>query len=100
MSTVAPHERHSAVGRFFRNPETGKVVVVQMPNIPLWVFLATAAIRAVLHPKGATGTAVSIVAGVSLAVWAILEIVRGDSAFRRVLGAAVLVGMAVGVLLR
>src|SRR3954463_10074191 len=100
MSTAAPHEHHSAVGRFFRNPKTGKIVVFQMPNIPLWLFLATAAIRAVLHPKGATGTAVSIVAGVSLAAWAILEIVRGDSAFRRVLGAAVLVGAALGYLIR
>jgi hypothetical protein len=99
MATVAPHERHSTVGRFFRNPETGKIVVFQMPNIPLWLFLATAATRAVLHPKGATGTAVSIVAGVSLAVWAILEIARGDSAFRRVLGAAVLAGAVLGYLI-
>src|SRR3954447_26570427 len=100
MATLAPHESHSAIGRFFRNAETGKIVVFQMPNIPLWLFLATASIRALLHPKGATGTAVSIVAGVSLAVWAILEIVRGDSVFRRVLGAAVLVGIVLGYLIR
>src|SRR5947209_13909744 len=100
MSTVAPHERHSAVDRFFRDPKTGKIVVAQMPNTPLWLFLAATATRAVLQPKGATGTGVSIVAGVSLAIWAILEIVRGDSAFRRVLGAAVLVGAVLSYLLR
>src|SRR3954469_18620708 len=100
MPTVGTPGRHSAVARFFRDPKTGKIVVVQMPNIPLWLFLVAAAIRAVLHPKGALGTGISIVAGVSLAVWAILEIARGDSAFRRVLGAAVLVGIVLGYLIR
>jgi hypothetical protein len=46
------------------------------------------------------GTGVSIVAGVSLAVWAVLEIARGDSPFRRVLGAVVLAGALLGYLMR
>jgi hypothetical protein len=31
-------ERHG-VDRYFRNPETGKVAVVQLPNLPLVLFL-------------------------------------------------------------
>jgi hypothetical protein len=100
MSTVAAPHRHSAVGRFFRNPKTDEIVVFQVPNIPLWLFLAATVARAFLHPKGTVGTGVSIVAGVSLAVWAVLEIARGDSPFRRVLGAVVLAGALLGYLMR
>lgn len=84
---------HSTASRFFRSPETGRVVVVQMPNIPLWVFLAATAVRLVFHPTGVLGTVVSLVGTVGLVVWAGLEIVRGDSPFRRVLGAGVLVAV-------
>ena len=88
--------RHSAVSRFFRNPDTGDVVAVQMPNIPLWVFLAATATRLLFHPAGTLGTIVSVVGTISLVVWAVLEIIRGDSPFRRVLGAVVLMGLVVG----
>lgn len=91
MSTVA-QQHHSAIGRFFRSPKTGEVVVFQIPNIPLCFFLAATAVRMLVHPKGAAGTGVSIVATVSLVVWAVLEITRGESPFRRVLGAVVLIG--------
>jgi hypothetical protein len=99
MSTVA-QQHHSVIGRFFRNPKTGELVVFQMPNIPLWLFLAATAVRMLVHPRGAVGTGVSIVATVSLAVWAVLEIARGESPFRRVLGAVVLIGGVLSYLLR
>jgi ABC-type glycerol-3-phosphate transport system permease component len=92
--------RPSLVGRFFRNPDTGEVVVFQMPNIPLWIFLAATAARLVFHPNGAVGTAISIIGSVSLVVWAAFEIARGESPFRRVLGAVVLVAVVVGLLTR
>ena len=88
------------MSRFFRNPETGDVVVAQMPNIPLWTFLAATAARLVFAPHGTAGTAISVVGTVSLLVWAGLEIVRGDSPFRRVLGGIVLAGVIVGLLTR
>jgi hypothetical protein len=96
----ATTERHSALGRFFRNPTTGDVVVAQMPNIPLWLFLAATAVRILFRPHGVVGTAVSIVATLSLVVWAVLEIARGDSPFRRVLGGLVLVAVVIGFLTR
>ena len=91
-------EHHSLVGDFFRNPETGEIVVFQLPNIPLWVFLAATAIRMLFHPHGAIGTVVSVVGTVALLVWAGLEIARGESPFRRVLGGVVAIVVLVGLL--
>jgi hypothetical protein len=92
--------RHSPVSRFFRNPETGELVIAQMPNIPLWIFLAATAVRMLVHPHGTVGTVVSVVGTVALVVWAVLEIARGESPFRRVLGGVVLLATIVGFFLR
>jgi hypothetical protein len=63
--------------------------LVQFPNVPLIVSL----VASVLH--GAfSGTAADYAWAISrlaLAVWAYEELVRGDNAFRRVLGLVVLV---------
>ena len=88
--------QYSGISRFFRSPETGKLVVVQMPNIPLWVFLAATATRLLFHPAGTLGMVVLAVGTGSLVVWTVLEIVRGESPFRRVLGAVVVIGVVVG----
>jgi hypothetical protein len=90
----------SAVVRFFSNAETGRLVVAQPPNGPLVVFLAATAIRILAHPEGTAGTVVSVVGSVALLVWAGLEIARGDSPFRRVLGTVVLVATLAGLLSR
>jgi hypothetical protein len=87
----------SAVSRFFRNPRTGDVVVAQMPNMPLWVFLAATAVRVLFRPDGSVGTLVSIVGTAGLVVWAGLEIARGDSPFRRGLGVVVLLATVAGL---
>jgi hypothetical protein len=91
--------RHSALGRFFRNPETGEVVVAQPPNVPLLVWFAATAIRLVFAPHGALATAISVIATVSLILWSLLEIDRGDSPFRRVLGGVVLAAIVLLLLL-
>jgi hypothetical protein len=93
-------ESHSVVWRFFRNPETAKLVIVQFPNIPLAIFLLATLARIAFHPHGAGATAVSVVAGIGLGWWAVEEIARGDSPFRRVLGGAVLIGFVLGLLMR
>jgi hypothetical protein len=85
---------------FFRNPETREIVVAQPPNLPLWIFTVATATRLVFHPHGGVGTAVSVVGGVALAWWAIDEIIRGESPFRRTLGGVVLAGMVLSLLLR
>ena len=88
--------QHSPLSSFFRNPESGEVVVAQMPNVPLWVFLAATAMRLLVHPTGTLGTTVSVIGTAGLVVWAVLEIIGGDSPFRRVLGAVVVIGLVVG----
>jgi hypothetical protein len=92
-------QHHSALSRFFRNPETGEVVVAQPPNPPLLVWLAATVIRLLFSPDGAIGTAVSVVATVSLVIWSLLEIARGESPFRRALGGVVLLAIALRLLL-
>ena len=70
----------------FRDRRTGRITVAQFPNLPLWVFLATALLR----QTGIGGTSRSVVSWigvVALGWWAIDEIVRGVNPFRRVLGA-------------
>ncbi len=53
-----------------------------------------------LHDWLAAATAVSIIGTVSLIVWAVLEIARGESPFRRILGGLVLAAIAIGFLTR
>ena len=97
---MADTHQHSALSRFFSNPETGEVVVVQPPNAPLLVWFTASLIRWVFSPDGIVGTALSVVGTLSLFIWSVLEIARGDSPFRRVLGAVVLLTVGVGLLLR
>jgi hypothetical protein len=85
---------------FFRNPKTGELVIAQRPNLPLAIFLVATLVRLAFEPEGAVGTAVSVVAALGLVWWALEEIVRGDSPFRRVLGGVVLVAFVVGRLMR
>ena len=98
--TASATSQASAMNRFFRDPETGRQTVVQLPNAPLWGWLAATLVRIVLHPSGTTGSVVSAVGTLSLAIWAVLELARGDSPFRRVLGGLVLVGVAVSQVMR
>lgn len=106
MRAVATPERdvnraeerdRSWVDWLFRSRTTGKLAIVQTPNIPLWIFFVATAVRRVLHPAGSVGTAVSVVGMAALVWWAVDEIARGESPFRRVLGAVVLVFVLVGL---
>lgn len=69
--------------------------LVQFPNAPLLV-----AIGASLASRPASGDAAELLQAVSrigIAIWAYEELVRGDNAFRRVLGVAGLVYVAVAI---
>jgi len=88
------------MGWFFRNRDTGEIVVAQAPNLPLWIFIAATAVRLVFQPDGTAGTVVSIVSTVAIVVWALIEIAAGSSPFRRVLGGVVLLAVLAGLLLR
>lgn len=79
---------------FFRDPRTGRIVVGQFPNAPLWIFAAAAAVEWLAQPAGTAGTLVRIVKVASLVVWAADEVLRGVNPWRRCLGAAMLVYLA------
>jgi hypothetical protein len=92
-------ERHG-VDRFFRNPETGKVAVVQVPNLPLVLFLALRGLQLVLSPDGWVADALHWGGTAALTWWSVDEVARGASPFRRVLGALVLAYVVVSSVLR
>lgn len=85
-----------SLSRFFRNRE-GRVVVGQAPNAPLigWLVLRVAAW---VLPPGITQRLCDAFADGFMFTWGWLELVHGDSPFRRALGAAVLVWFGLRVL--
>ena len=75
-----------AVDWAFRDRRTGRIVIAQWPNLPLWLFLGISVARWLLDPQGAPGTGLRIAAGAALAWWAADEILRGVNPWRRLLG--------------
>lgn len=76
------------LGSFFRD-ESGRLVVAQLPNPALWVWLAATALR--WSPYDDRDHELRWVGTGALVVWALDELVRGTAPLRRVLGAVVLV---------
>jgi hypothetical protein len=83
---------------FFRDPRSGRIVIGQFPNAPLWVFAAAAALEWLVQPAGTAGTIVHLVKVGGLLVWAGDEVLRGVNPWRRCLGAGVLVYLAASAL--
>ena len=76
----------------FRNRHTGRITIVQAPNLALWLFIAAAALRALFDPSGGLRTALDVVGTAALVWWAVDEMARGVNPWRRLLGGAVLAG--------
>ncbi len=77
-----------SVAWWFRDKETGKLVLGQFPNPALWVFLAATVLR--WTPYDEHDTELRWIGSGALIVWGLDELVRGQAPYRRVLGAAVL----------
>ena len=73
---------------WFRSPD-GDLAIAQFPNPPLFVW-AGAWVLSRFDLSEAHAATVSGVRDGALLVWALDELVRGSSPFRRVIGAAVL----------
>ncbi len=82
---------------FFRDRRTGTITIAQFPNAALWIFIAVVVVRRVANPDGAIGIALDVIGTVAIGWWAVDEIVRGVNPWRRVLGAAVLSVVLVGL---
>ncbi|MBD1893127.1 hypothetical protein [Coleofasciculus sp. FACHB-129] len=77
--------------RTFRDSE-GKIVIAQMPNLPLLVGLGASLLQLVL-PSGNLQTGLNLVGFGALFTWAWQELFDGVNYFRRALGLVVLGGM-------
>lgn len=86
----------SSLSRFFRNPRSGDVVVAQAPNAAILLWLGARGLALVWdeHEQELRWIGTG-----ALMVWALDEVARGASPFRRVLGALVL-GFQVVALVR
>ena len=71
---------------FFRDRRTGRIVVAQRPNLALWIFLGSVALRLIVGSDGRARTVVDAVGVASLTWWAVDEVLRGVNPFRRLLG--------------
>ncbi|MET1058226.1 MAG: hypothetical protein ABWX84_01425 [Nocardioides sp.] len=87
--------RLTSASWWFRSPD-GRLTLWQLPNPALCVWLVTLVLGRV-DLSAAHATAVDGVRHGALLVWALDEVVRGSSPFRRVLGAVVLVTQVVSL---
>lgn len=72
----------------FRNRQTGRITVGQLPNLALWIFLGAVALRAFVPSDTGARDAVDGIGAAALAWWAADELLRGVNPWRRLLGGA------------
>lgn len=83
---VSSLKQHS-ISAFFKNKH-GKISIVQWPNIFVLAWVGLSGLSKVANDD--ISPCIALLATLSLAIWAYLEITAGISPFRRVLGAVVL----------
>ena len=82
----------------FWNDKHGRFVVWQKPNALLWGWLLATVIDIVLPNDGALQRGISLLGGLCIFVWAILELGWGVNYFRRTLGLCILLLFAASYL--
>ncbi len=82
--------------QFFKDNE-GKIVIGQSPNIPItvWLLLTVAS----MLTAGDLSDSLAILSRMVLFAWSYLELTRGESSFRRVIGVSVLFYLVISTLL-
>lgn len=81
----------------FRNRETGRITVGQIPNLALGIFVACTLARRLFDPAGDVRNVLRVAGTAALIWWAIDEIARGVNPWRRLLGTVVVVTTLVGL---
>ncbi|WP_201320312.1 hypothetical protein [Pseudanabaena sp. lw0831] len=84
---------NTLLDKIFRDRE-GKVVLAQMPNLPLIVWIVASLLRLVFT-TGKVNIGLEAIAFGSLFTWAWEELFQGVNYFRRALGLLVLIGLIV-----
>lgn len=85
----------AALDWFFRDRTSGRIVIGQWPNLPLWLFGLMQAIAWIAGERSTIGRWAEIASLIALVVWAGDEVLRGVNPWRRCLGIAALLGLAV-----
>jgi hypothetical protein len=89
-----------AANWWFTSRVDGQIVVAQLPNPALGVWLAATLWRFVGDPTGQARSILDGIAMGALLVWALDELIRGVNPFRRALGLLVLIPTLVGTISR
>ncbi len=84
---------------FWRDRQTGRIVIAQWPNLWLWIFAAASLVELITNAAGPTGIGAHIVSRAFLLIWAGDELLRGANPWRRCLGIAVLIGLTIRLVL-
>ena len=82
---------NTLLDKIFRDRE-GKVLLAQMPNLPLIVWIVASLLR-LIYTTGKVNIGLEAIAFGSLFTWAWEELFQGVNYFRRALGLLVLVGL-------
>jgi len=81
----------------FLNRRTGRITVLQWPNLSLSAFILASIALHTFRSMGAIETFARVLADLAILVWAIDELLRGVNVFRRALGLAVLITTCVSL---
>lgn len=84
----------------FRNRIDGSITVAQWPNLPLWLFAGFSLAAWLGRTVEPAATWLALGADAALVWWAADEILRGVNPWRRILGAATLLGLAAMITVR
>jgi hypothetical protein len=92
VETPVP-ERQGFIDWLLRSRTTGRITLVQVPNLPLAVWIIATLAQQPGFVSGRAADILGVVAAVALAAWAVAEMARGVNPFRRSLGFVVLAWM-------
>jgi hypothetical protein len=82
----------------FRSRIDGQIVIVQRPNLSLWIFVVARLARVFLDAGTQPATGARVVATFAIVWWAADELARGVNPWRRFLGTTVLAVQIVALL--
>jgi hypothetical protein len=81
----------------FCSRDSGRVAIVQWPNISLAIVIMCDLARALLHTRGGLDEVLHWTGSAALVWWSLDEIIRGVNPFRRALGVVVLVRLIIRI---
>ena len=83
--------RQSTWDKFWKN-KNGKIAIWQFPNIPLFGWIIFTVLTLILK-AGRVNSGSQFIADAFLFTWSYLEMKEGESYFRRLLGAVVMIAI-------